>query len=60
MEPTYWLFSKSDANQALSEAVDEALNTLIENGTLAAIGEEYLGGDYSTEEALRSRLGGGA
>ena len=60
VEPTYWLFSKSDANQALSEAVDEALNTLIENGTLAAIGEEYLGGDYSTEEALRSRLGGGA
>jgi len=63
VEPTYWLFSQTDAyaeaNQALAAAVDEALNTLIDNGTLAAIGEEYLGGDYSTEEALKARLGGG-
>lgn len=61
--PTYWLFSQTDAyaeaNKALAAAVDEALNTLIENGTLAAIGEQYLGGDYSSEEALLARLGGG-
>ncbi len=60
--PTFWLYSQTDAyaeaNQALAAAVDEALNTLIDNGTLAAIGEEYLGGDYSTEEALKARLGG--
>ena len=64
VEPTYWLYSQTDAyaesNRALAAAVDEALQTLIGNGTLAAIGEQYLGGDYSTEEALRDRLGGAA
>lgn len=62
VEPTYWLFSQTDAyaetNQALAAAVDGALQTLIGNGRLAEIGEQYLGGDFSTEEALRSRLGG--
>lgn len=60
--PTFWLYSQTDAyaeaNVALAAAVDEALQTLIDNGTLAAIGEEYLGADYSTEEALLSRIGG--
>ena len=64
VEPTYWLYSQTDAyaefNQALSAAVDEALQTLIDNGRLAEIGEQYLGGDYSTEEALLNRLGGAA
>ena len=47
--PTFWLYSQTDAyaeaNVALAAAVDEALQTLIDNGTLAAIGEEYLGAD---------------
>ncbi len=60
--PTFWLYSQTDAyadsNKELAAAVDVALQTLIDDGTLAAIGEEYLGGDYSTEEALLARLGG--
>ena len=60
--PTFWLYSQTDAyadaNKELAAAVDEALQTLIDNGTLAAISEAYLSGDYSTEEALVARLGG--
>ena len=59
---TYWLYSLTDAygdaNRELAAKVDEALQTLIDNGTLAQISEEYLGADYSTEEAVRSRIGG--
>lgn len=64
IEATYWLYSQTDAyaeqNKALSAAVDEALQTLIDNGTLAEIGRQYLGDDYSTEAALQSRIGGAA
>ena len=45
-------------NTALSAAVDEALQTLIDNGTLAEISRQYLGDDYSTEEAVQGRIGG--
>ena len=62
VEATYWLFSQTDAyaeaNKVLSARVDEALQTLVDNGTLAAIGEQYLGGDYSSEAALKARIGG--
>lgn len=64
IEATYWLYSQTDAyaeqNKALSAAVDEALQTLIDNGKLAEIGRQYLGDDYSTRAALESRIGGTA
>lgn len=62
IDATYWLYSQTDAyaeqNKALSAAVDEALQTLIDNGRLAEIGRQYLGDDYSTKAALESRIGG--
>ena len=61
VESTYWLFSQTDAyaeiNRELAAKVDEALQTLIDNGTLAQISEKYLGADYSTKEAVLSRIG---
>ena len=49
VESTYWLFSQTDAyaeaNQELAARVDEALQALIDNGTLAKISEQYLGAD---------------
>ena len=61
VESTYWLFSQTDAyaetNRELAARVDEALQTLIDNGTLAQISEQYLGADYSTKEAVLSRIG---
>ena len=61
VESTYWLFSQTDAyaetNRELAARVDEALQTLIDNGTLAQISEQYLGADYSTQEAVLSRIG---
>ena len=61
VESTYWLFSRTDAyaeaNRELAARVDEALQALIDNGTLAKISEQYLGADYSTKEAVLSRIG---
>ncbi len=61
VESTYWLFSQTDAyaeaNQELAARVDEALQALIDSGTLAKISEQYLGADYSTKEAVLSRIG---
>ncbi len=61
VESTYWLFSQTDAyaetNRELAARIDEALQTLIDNGTLAQISEQYLGADYSTQEAVLSRIG---
>ena len=33
------------------------VQALIDNGTLAKISEQYLGADYSTKEAVLSRIG---
>lgn len=57
VKPTYWLYPNSEKGQALKEKVDGALNTLLENGKLAEISKEYLGDDYTTEEAVTSRVG---
>ncbi|MBO4808610.1 MAG: transporter substrate-binding domain-containing protein [Lachnospiraceae bacterium] len=54
--PTYWLFAKSDKNEELIPKVDEALKQLIESGKLGEISEEYLGGDYTTLEAVKERI----
>ncbi len=54
--PTYWLFAKTDKNEELISKVDEALKQLIESGELGKISEEYLGGDYTTLEAVKARI----
>ncbi len=55
--PIYWLFKDDEDGEYLKELVDEALNTLIEDGTIAELSEEYLGGDYSTLEAIEAAIG---
>ncbi|MCD8327112.1 MAG: transporter substrate-binding domain-containing protein [Lachnospiraceae bacterium] len=57
VSPVYWLYANTEKNETLKPLVDEALNTLLENGTLAALSIEYLGDDYSSEEAVNSRIG---
>lgn len=57
ISPVYWLFKKDAEGERLKSLVDPALRTLIENGTLKALSEKYLGGDYSTQEAVSSRTG---
>lgn len=45
---TKYLYRKNDeASAELKAAVDGALQELIDDGTLSAISEEYLGGDYT-------------
>ena len=55
--PVYWIFTKDEKGEKLKSLVDEALKTLIANGKLKEISEKYLGGDYSTKEAIEARLG---
>ncbi len=50
--PVYWLYQKDEDGEYLKGLVDTALQTLIDNGKLAEISEQYLGGDYSTKEAI--------
>lgn len=45
---TYYLFRKDETD--LQEAVDGALKTLRENGTLKELSEKWLGGDYTEGE----------
>lgn len=54
---TYWLFTQTEDGEYLKGLVDEALQTLIENGKLAELSKEYLGDDYSTQEAVEARVG---
>lgn len=56
-KPVYWLYQKDEDGEALKTLVDEALQTLIDNGTLSEISLQYLGGDYSTAEAIASAAG---
>lgn len=56
VNPVYWLYAKTEANEELKPLVDEALQTLIDNGKLAEISKQYLGDDYSTEEAVEKRI----
>lgn len=54
--PVYWLYAKTEANEELKPLVDEALQTLIDNGKLAEISKQYLGDDYSSKEAVEERI----
>lgn len=53
----YWLYQKDEDGEVLKALVNEALQTLIDNGTLSEISLQYLGGDYSTAEAIASAAG---
>lgn len=57
IKPTYWLYANTDKNKELQPLVDEALQTLRDNGTLSELSQQYLGEDYSSEEAVQSRIG---
>lgn len=47
---TYFIYRKDDGNETtLQEAVDTALKTLHEDGTLAKLSTQWLGGDYTVE-----------
>ena len=44
---TYFIYAQTPEGEALKEAVDEALRTLKENGTIKALSEEYIGYDVT-------------
>ncbi len=49
--PTYYIIKKDDSHKELAEKLDNALKALRADGTLKAISEKYLGGDYSEPPA---------
>lgn len=52
INPVYFLYSKTDNGTKYKELIDSALKTLTENGTLAKLSTEYLGTDYTSEDAF--------
>ena len=44
---TWFVIAKTDEGQALADAIDGAMETLKDNGTLTALSEKYWGKDYS-------------
>lgn len=57
VKPVFWLYTHTEEGERLKGLVDTALQTLLDNGTLAKLSEEYLGADYSTQEAVSKRIG---
>lgn len=57
VKPVYWLFNQNEDGEYLKPLVDKALQTLLDNGTLAELSKTYLGDDYSTQEAVQARIG---
>ena len=53
----YWLFTKDERGAWLKERVDAALKQLLADGTLSRLSVQYEGADYSTREAVASRIG---
>jgi len=56
VKPVYWLFNQNEDGEYLKPLVDKALQTLLDNGTLAELSNTYLGEDYSTQEAVQARI----
>jgi L-cystine transport system substrate-binding protein len=52
--PVYILYANNENGQSYKDLIEPALQTLLENGTLKALSEQYLGADYSTSEAALS------
>lgn len=52
INPVYFLYSKTDNGTRYKGLIDSALKTLTENGTLAKLSTEYLGTDYTSEDAF--------
>lgn len=48
--PAYFVFRKDEESQALKEKVDEALASMIEDGTLSKMSVEWFGKDYTKAE----------
>ncbi len=46
---TFVVLRQDESGEILKKYVDDGLRTLIENGTLKELSEEYLGGDYTPE-----------
>ncbi|MDD6037624.1 MAG: transporter substrate-binding domain-containing protein [bacterium] len=45
--PTYFIFKKDDAGKELRDRIDKDLETLIKNGELSKLSEEWFGADYT-------------
>lgn len=54
--PVFVLYSNTENGQRYQELIDPAIQTLLENGTLAELSVQYLGADYSTEEAVLAQV----
>ena len=52
--PVYFLYSKTDNGTKYKELIDAALQTLTDNGTLSKLSTEYLGADYTSEDAFNT------
>jgi len=55
-KPVFWLYANTPENEELKPLVDKALAELVESGKLGEISKEYLGEDYSSLEAVQSRI----
>lgn len=55
-KPVFWLYANTPENEELKEKVDQALQQLVDSGKLGEISKEYLGEDYSSLEAVQSRI----
>ncbi len=55
-KPVFWLYANTPENEELKAKVDKALEELVESGKLSEISKEYLGDDYSSLEAVQSRI----
>ena len=47
---SYLLISRGQKGEALTEKINTALKTIIANGTVSKISEEFLGGDFAPKE----------
>ena len=56
-KPVFWLYANTPENEELKPLVDKALDELVANGKLSEISEKYLGGDYSSLDAVKARVG---
>ena len=52
-EPIYFPFADTDAGAELRDAVEGALQELLDDGTVAELSEKFLGADYTTLDAVQ-------
>ena len=54
INPVYFLYAKTDNGTKYKELIDTALQTLKDNGTLSKLSTQYLGADYTSEDAFNT------